>query len=51
MNPYKEIARIHLTEEDLEDLIEEKRKCLTPKRMTKEQEFELELERRLQKLI
>lgn len=50
MNPYLQIAREHLTTQELEMLLAE-RKRPEPKRMTKEQEFELELERRLQKLI
>lgn len=50
MNPYLQIARDHLTTQELEMLLAE-RKRPTPKRMTKEQEFELELERRLKELI
>lgn len=50
MNPYLEIARAHLTVEELEMLLAEKKKP-TPKLMTKEQEFELELQRRFEKIF
>ena len=50
MNPYLQIARDHLTTQELEMLLAERNKP-APKIMTKEQEFELEVERRLKKLI
>lgn len=50
MNPYLQIAREHLTTQELEMLLAE-RKRPEPKRMTKDQELRAELRKRLQKLI
>ena len=45
MNPYKEIARRHLTIEDLTDLLAEKQ-SFEPKKMSRE---DIEIERIIQK--
>lgn len=50
MNPYLEIARRHLTTQELEMLLAE-RKQPEPNKMTKEQEFEAELHKRFQKIF
>lgn len=50
MNPYLQIAREHLTTQELEMLLAE-RKRPEPKRMTKDEEQRLDFRRRLQKLI
>lgn len=50
MNPYLQIAREHLTTEELEMLLAERKKPV-PKKMTAEEEFDLEIEEALKKLI
>ena len=48
MNPYKEIARRHLTLQDLEDLIKEKMK-LQPKKITETEKRRLALRESLER--
>ena len=50
MNPYKEIARRHLTVEDLEELLAE-RKGPAPETMNSDQEQRAMIRKRIQKLF